>query len=206
MKEIMKNKCLKMIKNNYSLLSTKSSHLEISNEIGLTPIQIAALKCQEPILEILFKHHADHTIMTSSHETILHLACYATLSKILAVKDELKSELENEPSEDDNSMSNTCQTIEDRANFREKEIQNEAFPCLKLILEKFEKCPDLIDVEDTLATSPGGVLHYFSCLNYVSGVEILVKDPFFLNTNTLNKNQLSPLWIASWHNLSLIHI
>ena len=68
-----------LVKNNYSQLSTKLSHLEISNEIGLTPIQIAALKCQGPILEILFKHHADHTVMTSNQETILHLGEFTEL-------------------------------------------------------------------------------------------------------------------------------
>ena len=61
------------------ILVKNNCDLEISNEIGLTPIQIAALKCQGPILEILFKHHADHTVMTSNQETILHLGEFTEL-------------------------------------------------------------------------------------------------------------------------------
>ena len=63
------------------LLVKNNCDLEVSNEIGLTPIQIAALKCHEPILEILFKHHADHTVMTSSQETILHLGKFMRSAK-----------------------------------------------------------------------------------------------------------------------------
>ena len=61
------------------VLVKNNCDLEISNEIGLTAIQIAALKCQGPILEILFKHHADHTVMTSNQETILHLGEFTEL-------------------------------------------------------------------------------------------------------------------------------
>ena len=59
-----------------------------------------------------------------------------------------------------------------------------------------------MEIEDTLATSPGLILHYFTCLNYKDGVERLLKEPFLASPNSLNKNQLSALWIASWYNMT----
>ena len=172
--------------------------LEVSNQVGLSPLQLAALKCHIPSLEILFKHKANHLVLTKRQETILHLACYSTLSKILSIKDDLRSQLENEPLENNTDLN--CHNIESQAKTKEQEIQSEAFPCLEMILEKFKKNPDVLEIEDTLETSPGGILHYFACLNYVEGVKILVQEPFLISPNVLNKNHLSPLWIASWHN------
>ena len=63
--------------------------------------------------------------------------------------------------------------------------------------------PDEFDAEseDEIPTSPGTVLHYFACLNYVDGVRALLHDePYRVFHSKLNKNCLTPLWIASWYN------
>ena len=151
------------------------------NNNGYTPLQLAALKCHIPSLELLFKHHADPLIKDSKEQSILHLACFSTLYKILQVKDDLKSDLE---SEHENNCIGTCSDIEKLAKIREQDIQNDAFPCLELILEKFKKHPDILEIEDTLETSPGGILHYFSYLNFVEGVKILMQEPFLIRYYT----------------------
>lgn len=56
------------------------------------------------------------------------------------------------------------------------------------------------EVQDTIPTSPGTLLHYFACLNYVDGVKTLLDDPYRVYHSKLNKNGLTPLWIASWYN------
>ena len=62
----------------------------------------------------------------------------------------------------------------------------------------FKRNPDVLENEDRLKTSPGAVLHYFARINYIDGVKVLLKEPFLVYPNTLNKNGLSPLWIAAW--------
>ena len=55
--------------------------------------------------------------------------------------------------------------------------------------------------EDIIPTSPGTILHYFACLNYVEGVHTLLHDERYrVFHSRLNKNGLTPLWIASWYN------
>ena len=57
-------------------------------------------------------------------------------------------------------------------------------------------------IEDDLSTSPGCILHYFSCINHVQGVKRLLREPFDIDPNTLNKNDISALLIASWYNMT----
>ena len=55
--------------------------------------------------------------------------------------------------------------------------------------------------EDAIPTSPGTILHYFACLNYLEGVHTLLHDERYrVFHSRLNKNGLTPLWIASWYN------
>ena len=53
-----------------------------------------------------------------------------------------------------------------------------------------------------MSTSPGCILHYFSCINHVQGVKRLLREPFDTDPNTLNKNDISALLIASWYNMT----
>ena len=69
-----------------------------------------------------------------------------------------------------------------------------------MLLTVFKRNTELMEQEDRIATSPGTILHYFVCLNYLEGVEILLGDPYFIYVNYMNKNQFSPLLLASWYN------
>ena len=59
---------------------------------------------------------------------------------------------------------------------------------------------EFLTKEDFLLTSPGTILHYFSCLNYLEGVRTLLRDPYNVYHSPVNKNGLSPLFIASVFN------
>ena len=49
--------------------------MEVTNKFGLTPLQIASIKCHKHCLEVLLKYGANFKTMTDYHETVLHLAC-----------------------------------------------------------------------------------------------------------------------------------
>lgn len=70
----------------------------------------------------------------------------------------------------------------------------------------FKRRPDLVELEDRIETSPGTVLHYFVCLNYLEGVKDLLKEPFLLFVSYLNKNRFSPLLLAAWYNHAKIGV
>ena len=93
---------------------------------------------------------------------------------------------------------NYFEELEDRFKAQEANLFDKTFPILELLFDVFKRNPDLLEYEDKLQTSPGAVLHYFSRINYVEGVKILLKDPFYISPNTKNKHGLSPLWIAAW--------
>ena len=88
--------------------------------------------------------------------------------------------------------------LENRFKAEESSLFGKTFPILESLLEVFKRNPDLLEYEDTLRTSPGTVLHYFSRINYIDGVKTLLKEPFLVYRNAINKNGLSPLWIAAW--------
>lgn len=93
---------------------------------------------------------------------------------------------------------NYFRELENRFKVEESALFEKTFPILELLLEVFKRNPDLLEYEDTLKTSPGTVLHYFARINYIEGAKVLLKEPFLVYRNTINKNGLSPLWIAAW--------
>ena len=93
---------------------------------------------------------------------------------------------------------NYFKELENRFKEKESSLFAKTFPILELLLDVFKRNPDLLENEDNLRTSPGTVLHYFARINYIDGVKILLKEPFLVFPNTINKNKLSPLWIAAW--------
>ena len=179
-----------------ALLKHGSQALPIANQFDLNPVQIAALKCNLECLEVMINHGGYPLVITSKNETLLHLACKGTLSRILCMKDKMKLQLESIPEDSD------LKEIETFTKEEEKRILKEAHPCLDFLLDMLKKNPDLLEVEDTLETSPGTVLHYFTCLNHVQGVRKIMQEPYLVNPNVQNKNALSALWIAAWYNMT----
>ena len=118
--------------------------------------------------------------------------------------DDIQEILEREVIEDndvnDNGQRDRNYFMELENKFREEEgsLFAKTFPILEQLLEVFKRNPDLLEYEDKLSTSPGTILHYFARINYIEGVKILLKEPFLVFRNTINKNGLSPLWIAAW--------
>ena len=143
-------------------------------------------------------------VLTEKQETLLHLACKGTLTKILNMKDEMRLLFETSDSSDSGIFS--CKSIEELTKNQESAILISAYPCFDFLIENFKKNPDFMEIEDELPTSPGLLLHYFTCLNHLEGVKTLLKEPFLVSANTLNKNKLSALWIASWHNKTKLGI
>ena len=154
---------------------------------------------------MLTKHYPeaeiDSLVLTNKNETLLHLACKGTLNRVLDNKDKSSEKLQEEYYEEH------CQDIEKESREIEIAILMKAYPCIDFILEHFKRNPDLMEIEDDLPTSPGQILHYFTCLNHVEGVKRLLKEPFLISPNNLNKNQLSALLIASLYNMTrLAHV
>ena len=177
------------------------------NNAKMTPIQLAAYECNLNCLEVFLKQKdtEHHLILTQKNETLLHLACKGALSRLLGVKDDMSNILESDFDEFDsnkNRQADYWNTLEQERRRREDEILKVTYPCLDFLLEIFKKNPDYLEIEDDLETSPGLILHYFTILNHVRGVKSLLKDPFLIRPNSLNKNKLPPLWIASWYNMT----
>ena len=177
---------------------------QVENKFGLNALQLASLKCHLNCLEVLHKYTDPDrwTVLTSKQETLLHLACKGALSGVLDAKDLINEKFEclQLLEEDDTD----CRIVEHNCKSQERFILDKAYPCLDFLLENFKKHPDLLEIEDRLETSPGLVLHYFTCLNHVEGVKSILNEPFLVNPNALNKNQLSALWIASWYNMTTL--
>ena len=124
--------------------------------------------------------------------------------RFLDIMDDIQEILEEEVIEDqalDDDRErdrNYFKQLENRFKEEESSLFAKTFPILELLLDIFKRNPDLLENEDHLRTSPGTVLHYFARINYIDGVKILLKEPFLVFPNTINKNKLSPLWIAAW--------
>ena len=88
------------------------------------------------------KHYPDAGIdpllLTNKNETLLHLACYGTLKRILDNQDVLKQKIESIYYEEH------CQQLEKECKEKEEIIIREAYPCLDFILELFKKNPDFM--------------------------------------------------------------
>ena len=183
-------------------LLKRGASLEMKNAVDFTPLQVAAIKCQKSCVEVLIKYGADFKILTEHKETVAHLACRQIWVRYLTLKETVPLKLNRQESIGDarRSKKNFCDDLETTTHEKEKALFDDTFPCLSLLLEAFKKNPDLLEVEDRISTSPGTILCYFACFNYADGVKMLLKEPFLMCPNTENKNKLSPLWIASWHN------
>ena len=124
--------------------------------------------------------------------------------RFLDIMDDIQEVLEGEVIEDHVLNENGTQDrnyfreLENRFRVEELALFEKTFPILDLLLEVFKRNPDLLEYEDGLKTSPGTVLHYFARINYIEGVKVLLKEPFLVYRNTINKNGLSPLWVAAW--------
>ena len=124
--------------------------------------------------------------------------------RFLDIMDDIQEALEREVIEDHVLNENGPQDrnyfreLENRFKVEESALFEKTFPILELLLEVFKRNPDLLEYEDILKTSPGTVLHYFARINYIEGAKVLLKEPFLVYRNTINKNGLSPLWIAAW--------
>ena len=116
------------------------------------------------------------------------------------IQEVLEGEIIEDPMLNENGAKdrNYFSRLENRFKEEESNLFVRTFPVLDMLLDVFKKNPDLLEYEDTLSTSPGTVLHYFARINFVDGVKILLKEPFLVYRNTINKNGLSPLWIAAW--------
>ncbi len=151
------------------------------NAVGFTPLQIAAIKLRRGCAEVLLRYGADHKVITSeSGETLLHLACRGAWIRYEELKEALTELLNQSESVAKARMMENgafCAGQEEILHARESQLQHEVFPFLRLLLEAFKKNPDLMEVEDKVRTSPGTVLHYFACLNYLEGVNVLLKVP-----------------------------
>ncbi|CAB4069282.1 SLC25A4S [Lepeophtheirus salmonis] len=150
------------------LLKAKSN-TEILNNLGYTPVQIATLKQNAPILQILIRQ--GECVSESKDITSRNLSCDSVDISLLGGH---KSQ--------------------------EAKLMKHGFPILRSLLHDFTYCPDLIEVEDILETSPGLILHYFCILDFQEGVKKLFHEPFVVNPNVTNKNGFSALWVASWSN------
>ena len=181
------------------MIAIKYTSLDFSN-------LLVASSCNLHCVEVMLtKHYPEAEIdsleLTNKNETLLHLACKGTLNRVLDNKDKSSEKLQEEYYEEH------CQDIEKESREMEIAILMKAYPCLDFILEHFKKNPDLMELEDDLPTSPGQILHYFTCLNHVQGVKRLLKEPFLISPNNLNKNRLSALLIASLYNMTrLAHV
>ncbi len=204
-----------------SLIKHGSKAIEAKNRYGFTPLQVAAITLHTECIESLVKAGANHLVMTDENETLLHLACKALLCKVLTIKDTMTSKLESIPEEvinnggvdedvpdDDGSDESTsyCRNLEEAVKARENEMLHSNYHCLSLLIELFKKNPDFLEIEDRVPTSPGYILHYFASLNFVDGVRLITNEPFLVTPNSVNKNGLSALWIASWYNMTRLGI
>ena len=127
----------------------------------------------------------------------------ASLDRFLDILDDIQEILEGEIIEDqafntDTGGRNYFTDLQSKFEVEEASLFEKTFPILEHLLEVFKRNPDVLENEDRLKTSPGSVLHYFARINYIDGVKFLLKEPFLVYPNTLNKNGLSPLWIAAW--------
>jgi ankyrin repeat protein len=85
-----------------TLLKHGSKAVNLANNVDYTPIQIAAKKCfNKDCLEVLLKHGANYLVMTEAQETILHLSCNGTFSRVLNNKDQMRESFETDIKSDD---------------------------------------------------------------------------------------------------------
>ncbi len=155
--------------------------MEKVNSVGFTPLQIAAIKLQHGCAEILLRCGADHKVITSeSGETVLHLACRGAWIKYEELKEALTELLNQSDSvAEAHKMENGafCAAQEETLHTKESQLHHEVFPFLRLLLDAFKKNPEMVVREDDIQTSPGTLMHYFVCLNYLEGVNLLLKVP-----------------------------
>ena len=174
---------------------------EAENNLRFTPLQVAALKCNKDAVVSLLKYGADYKLQTAQKETIVHLMCRGMWSRILNINDELNAEVLNSVSADaTDSQHNFCNDLEMEKRKKTEVLRQKIFPLLSLLLDLFKSNKDVMSVEDAWNTSPGTIMHYFACLNFVDGAKTLLKEPYSIYPSTFNKNKMTPLWIASYYN------
>ena len=185
------------------MLKHGSQALDFKNKFGLSPIQIACSFVNHEAIDVLLKNDADHTVINEHKETLINLTCRVIFSKFLNIKDEVQTLLEGEILEEqmeDFNGKTYMVKVEEKVKKEETDLLAKSFPTLLLLLDKFKKNPDLLEKEDNLPTSPGTTLHYFACLNFLEGAKIILQEPFLVFHSALNKNQITPLWLASYYN------
>ncbi len=170
-----------------------------------SPIQISAIKCHNSCLETLIKYGDQGSLLklNDHSESLLHLACRGIWSKMLQLREEMNLDLGREEQFlVGEGCDNVCKELESRQRAKEDMLLQHTTPVLETLLLAFKDYPDDFDagLEDSIPTSPGTILHYFACLNYLEGVEELMDGPYHRYHSKLNKNGLTPLWIASWYN------
>eukprot|EP00095_Tigriopus_kingsejongensis_P004696 maker-scaffold276_size226481-snap-gene-0.17 protein:Tk04696 transcript:maker-scaffold276_size226481-snap-gene-0.17-mRNA-1 annotation:"hypothetical protein" len=182
-------------------LMRRGANKELSNNLNFKPLQVAAIKCHAKCLEVLIKYDPNYRILTDQKETLIHLACRASFSRLLAIKEEVNDHIGGIESYDEaKSSSHYTKELERRQTKRENELYAQIVPVFELLLAHFRRSPDLLELEDKIPTSPGTILHYFAALNLVAGTKVLLLPPFRLDPNTKNKNQFTPLVIAAFYN------
>ena len=183
-----------------SLLKHGAGHAR-RNDLGFAPAQIAAVKCHRASLEVLLKYGSDVAMTTDHGETLLHLACRGVWSRFLQLREDLTRRVNRLDSvEHARPAGNYCNELECTRSANEDALQEESAAVLGFLLDAFRRQPELLRAEDAIGTSPGTVLHYFACFNYLEGARALLREPFSVDASRLNKNGLSALWIAAWFN------
>ena len=82
----------------------------------------------------------DSLLLTNKNETLLHLACKGTVTRVLDNKDELTEKIECTYDEED------YQELIKQNKENEQKILMKAYPCLDFILEHFKKNPDFMSI------------------------------------------------------------
>ena len=57
--------------------------------------------------------------------------------------------------------------MEEKFKLDETRLRDETFPTLELLLQEFERRPELVEEEDSLPSSPGLIMHYFASFNFL---------------------------------------
>eukprot|EP00094_Tigriopus_californicus_P001992 TCALIF_01920-PA protein Name:"Similar to ANK2 Ankyrin-2 (Homo sapiens)" AED:0.42 eAED:0.42 QI:11/0.75/0.4/0.8/1/1/5/0/1087 len=183
------------------ILLKRGANLDLFNNLSFKPIQVAAIKCHGKCLEVLIKYDSNYRILNDQKETLIHLACRASFAKLLTIKEEVTDLLGGIDSvEHSKSSPHFCQDLESRERLLEQDLYDKIIPVFDLLLSHFRRSPDLLEIEDTISTSPGTILHYFAALNLVEGARTLLSYPFQIDPNFKNKNGYSPLVIAAFYN------